>query len=288
MVIPDGSNTDLVAVWQGLMSEVTNAGPTVTFTLDAAGRVPAGTPPFYGRRTPEPRLTLSMAGTTASGAETLDRAAVVRVLADAEAGWDAFDGSKPLPPTPSYALVAPVGTRDGEPKRQSVLAVPAAGTVPLSFTANEAGVFEITAELAGGLGAVLTDHATGRTADLAAEGYTFEADPTHWTDRFSVTLTGRAVAADGGPAAEPFVGAPTPNPSAGAARVAVRLAEAGAVRVEVYDVLGRRVASSEGAALAAGVERMVGVPTAGLAPGLYVVRVAGPSVEATRTLTVVR
>ena len=62
----------------------------------------------------------------------------------------------------------------------------------------------------------------------------------------------------------PFVGLPTPNPSAGA----VRLDAATPTTVSVVDGLGRRVRSVS-AELAAGVPLPMAVPTEGLAPGAY-------------------
>ena len=60
----------------------------------------------------------------------------------------------------------------------------------------------------------------------------------------------------------------------------------GAVRLSVFDALGRVVAASEPLA-GAGRQRLA-VPTAGLASGVYAVRVSGPGVEAVRRLAVVR
>ena len=77
-----------------------------------------------------------------------------------------------------------------------------------------------------------------------------------------------------------------PNPTAGAATVAFELSEPSDVSVEVFDVLGRRVATLATGAQAAGPVR-VDVP-AGLTPGLYVVRVQTSAGAATTRFTVVR
>ena len=78
-----------------------------------------------------------------------------------------------------------------------------------------------------------------------------------------------------------------PNPARAQATVAYTLAEAGEVRVSVYDALGRRVAVvAEGAQAEGTYAAPVG--TAALAPGLYVVRVETPSGAATARFTVVR
>ena len=78
-----------------------------------------------------------------------------------------------------------------------------------------------------------------------------------------------------------------PNPTAGAARLTVTASEAGPLAVEVYDALGRRVATALDGAVPAG-PTTVTVPTAALAPGVYVVHVRGARGTATRLLTVAR
>ena len=78
-----------------------------------------------------------------------------------------------------------------------------------------------------------------------------------------------------------------PNPTAGAsAQMTLESARAQAVTVEVFDALGRRVATAFDGPVSA--ETTVTVPTATLAPGLYVVRVQGETASETRLLTVMR
>ena len=89
------------------------------------------------------------------------------------------------------------------------------------------------------------------------------------------------------PAAAPtFALAVAPNPAAGAARVAVTAAVAGALTVDVLDLLGRRVATLFEGAAAAG--QTVTATASGLAPGVYVVRAQSAAGVATRRLTVLR
>ncbi len=94
-------------------------------------------------------------------------------------------------------------------------------------------------------------------------------------------------AAEGLPAA--FAAAPVafPNPTAGAATVAFELRQASDVTVDVVDVLGRRVVSLGTRPQAAGAVRLA-VPSGGLAPGLYLVRVRTEAGVATTRLTVTR
>ena len=66
------------------------------------------------------------------------------------------------------------------------------------------------------------------------------------------------------------------------------LSEAADVRVALYDVLGRELAVAHDAPADAGALR-VALPTAGLAPGAYVVRVStGADAAETLRLTVIR
>ena len=78
-----------------------------------------------------------------------------------------------------------------------------------------------------------------------------------------------------------------PNPTTGAASVAFDLAQASEVSVDVVDLLGRRVAQLAPSARAAGPVQ-VELPTAGLAAGLYVVRVQTATGVAATRLVVTR
>ena len=100
-------------------------------------------------------------------------------------------------------------------------------------------------------------------------------------NRGSVAAEDRA---DAGPLALDPV---RPNPAAGAASVAFRLAASAHVRVAVVDVLGREVAVVREGPLGAGAH-VESVDVAGLAPGLYVARVSADGVQASRRFTVVR
>lgn len=82
------------------------------------------------------------------------------------------------------------------------------------------------------------------------------------------------------------VSAPHPNPSRGAASVAVTLAAPAELRVEVVDALGRRVAVAAEGARAAGTHRVALGPA--LAPGAYVVRAEAGGEAVSRPFVVVR
>ena len=86
-----------------------------------------------------------------------------------------------------------------------------------------------------------------------------------------------------------FTTTPTafPNPTTGDAFVSFGLKAASDVSLEVFDGLGRRVALSEQQSVAAGTARLA-IPTAGLTPGVYVVRVRTTAGVATARFSVVR
>ena len=67
---------------------------------------------------------------------------------------------------------------------------------------------------------------------------------------------------------------PQPHPARGAARLALTLDAPQALRAEVFDARGRRVATLHDGPLAAGAHALVW-DAAGAAPGLYLVRVTG-------------
>ncbi|HLA64447.1 MAG TPA: T9SS type A sorting domain-containing protein, partial [Rhodothermales bacterium] len=109
--------------------------------------------------------------------------------------------------------------------------------------------------------------------------------------RFVLTVnagvTGTAPPVSAGPA-ETALFAPAPNPTATSAELRYDVAEAGPVRVAVYDLLGREVARLADAETAAGTYR-VRVEAAGMAAGVYVVRMTGPhGFVATQRMTVAR
>ena len=288
---------EYAATWQGLLAEVipTTIGGGIDFTFDIDGVSGAQTPPFYGRTaaSTEVALHLRLNGTTASGAEVRDEAAWVRLRDEATTGWDRYDASKPLPPVASYAVLAPMGTRAGRRQPQAVLSLPRQdAVVSLGLLANEDAEYVLSwgdfAAVPDGWTVMLEDRDTGDETALTPGGsYAFDSPATGWWERFSLRLTQTSVASEGD-LAEPSVGRPYPNPTSGAASVPVVLAEAGAVTVTVFDVLGRTVARAETAGLAGRVSHAVTLPTASLAPGAYVLRVEAPGVSEALRLTVTR
>ena len=95
-----------------------------------------------------------------------------------------------------------------------------------------------------------------------------------------------ATASGDGPVLATALGAVSPNPTASGATVAWTLAEAGPVRLTVVDLLGREVTVLASGPFAAGPQRSA-VP-AGLAPGVYVVRLQAGAVAEAARFTVTR
>lgn len=143
-------------------------------------------------------------------------------------------------------------------------------------------------ELAGAVSSnfVFSDGGSPQTADLFREGagwYDVEAET--WTDaRPTSTASDRAGDLPVAFAARGIY----PNPARGMATLALDLPESGEVTIAVYDMLGRRVASSAAQGLAAGYGVRAEVPTQGLASGVYLVRATDGTASVTRRLAVLR
>ena len=96
-----------------------------------------------------------------------------------------------------------------------------------------------------------------------------------------------ATSAEGGAGGATRLGLAAPNPVRSAARLPFRLAEGGAVRLAVYDALGREVAVLEDGVRPAGLHEATW-DAHGLAAGAYVVRLETAGGVATRVVTVAR
>ena len=112
---------------------------------------------------------------------------------------------------------------------------------------------------------------------------------THGGGMFSAAFAAPPVSSEGDAARTRLtVGTPYPNPSAGRATVAVRAGEAGPLRVELFDVRGRRLSVLHDGPVAAGAALSLPLGGEGLPAGRYVLRAtAGDAVE-TAFATLVR
>jgi len=97
-----------------------------------------------------------------------------------------------------------------------------------------------------------------------------------------------ATAAESGTGATASRLAVAPNPIASSARVTLTVGTAQPVRVGLYDLLGREVRTLHNAPVGAGQPTTLRFDTAGLAPGVYVVRASGPDLTLAERVTVLR
>ncbi len=103
------------------------------------------------------------------------------------------------------------------------------------------------------------------------------------------TARGLTVADEGSPSASASVlSAPRPNPTTGTAELSLTVEQSQAVRVSVYDALGREVAVLLDAPVAAGVAQVLRVDARGLPAGVYVVRASGETFQAIQRVVVTR
>lgn len=293
--VSDADNDD-VSIWQGFFVERSGADPgtDVTFNFGGSG-IQDGVEGdgFVARQAAgAPLLSFQVTDGTRTGA-----AAVVRFEAGADAAWDRFDLSKLAPFTADFAQIGPVGQdRDGALVTKAVesLAADLNGSVdiPVSFLTSETeGTFTVRwaqSTLAPDWTATLTDLVTNESTDLyAATEYTFEHSASAPAERFVLTVAASVVTNEDGAQAFALT-ALAPNPTAGTARMTLTVEASEAVTVQVYDALGRLVATVFDDVVTAGAPRAIGVPTAGLSAGVYVVRVQGASFAEARRLTVTR
>ncbi len=303
------SSADDIAAWQGVFAEVTAALSTevvTTFTFLFTGQR-GGSPPFYGRTAQSAEetgeatevdvLRFRMEGTMSSGAVAFDEGAALAFTDVSDLTWDTYDATK-LASLDSPAWIAPAGPSFQDEmidKAQEALPLELAAphTVPLRLTSYEPGTFSLTwsglDEIPANWSVILEDLVTGARVDLRQQtGLVFSAEAGTSVERFAVTIDpGQATATELGPD-DAMLSALAPNPAIGTASARLRVATAQPVKAELYDVLGRRVAVVFEGAVAAGADLPLRVDLAELAPGPYVLRVAGDTFRASRTVTVVR
>ena len=266
----------------------------LTFIYPQAGRV-QGNEPLVARSVPQRVLAFNLDRLTETGLEPEWHGARLAFVDGAGEGTDIFDGGLPPAVGPAGARIgfAATGT-DGQPlyrgqeSRAYDLAAPAEARLALSTP--EAATYRLSWPSLDGLPAdwalTLTDGDTGALLDLrTADHVDVAATAGDWTSRFTVRVEPRSTAAEAAPAIA-HLGAATPNPTTGDARVALAVDRPQHVRADLVDALGRRVAVVFDGAVEA--PRDLVVSTHGLAPGVYVLRVAGDTFAASRRITVAR
>ena len=309
------SNT--LAIWQGAFFQNDDAA-SVTFPADS--KIGSGAP-FYGRPgggSERGQIGFELAGPGWESGQpaSLDRAAVLYLHEEAADGWDLRDATKLTPLTSTYATLAFVGEREGSEVLKAQEARPFEGgpfEVPLAFeSVGVSGGFALSwprwDNVPEDWAITLTDAETGAVVDLRADTlYAFTAsaaresaadDPLAAPQaeslqrsgeaRFVLTVGRGTVDAEGGAAPLAFaLDAVYPNPVADVAAVRYALPEAADVRLVVFDVLGRAVATLADGPQPAG-RHTAALRTDGLASGVYVVQLRSGGDVASRRFVVIR
>ena len=284
-----GTNNALLATAQGFFVRVAQGRSTADLTFRNSQRVTdyatAQGTSFQRQLADErPALRLRLTG----GGYTDGWVAYAQ--AEATAGFDGeYDAAK-LPNPSGLNLSSGASEHlaiDGQP------AFTAATVLPLQVGVPAAGRYTLAAEalanLPAGLTAYLRDAATGREQALGTGGsYGFDVSASEatalLTGRFTLAFApAQALAAT--PAALGQGVRVYPNPARAFTTLRVpAVAGATSVQVELRDVLGQLVLAQTAALPATGAS--LTVPTSGLAPGVYVLRLSAGAATATKRLTV--
>lgn len=315
----------IILPWQGFFLENSTA-TGMAIPADArilggpAPPVKAGLPLAEQRRTPEASLGLRLRGISdTDGATFEDRAARLVLSPRAKTGRDALDATKLTPFGQRYVALAFVGA-DGETLRAQEARPLAEGGVLADLALDAAGVdgaFTLEWDLSAfpdDVSVQLLDRGTGEAIDLRAdETYAFRAGATRPARRTELARPRSLTASALAPEAARFVlavgrdlpdaplasaktrGLPetlelaeaAPNPFRAETTLRYALPEAGAVRMTVYDLLGRSVAEVVDEEQEAGYHSAT-FASRGLAAGVYVVRLDVGGEMRTRRVTVVR
>ena len=302
---------NILAPWQGMMIQNTVGTGATSISVPPAARTTGGV--FQGFSDDERMVAFELQGTRADNqGPTTDRAAVLYFHPDATPEGDLFDAGKLHPLADRFATIAFMAERDGETVLRAQESRPRDITtfeVPLGVSAvgtTETLVlrwptFENVPE---DWTLILRDLVTGSEVDLRQqESYTFTVAPTLFRNsapegtapalgaaslttldaRFVLSVSSATTGTSGGTPTVYALHAPAPNPVSGpSALVRFDLPEASDASVEVYDMLGRRVATLAEGAREAG-RHAARLETSSLASGVYVVRMrAGDFVQAQR------
>jgi len=171
-------------------------------------------------------------------------------------------------------------------------------TFSFTFLGDDPVGWKGTGEHYIGVALQLTDAAGGSTThfgwvlveipiqggSMIVKSYAYESTPD------TPIVTGATVDIEPGPDGTPGTHAfrVAPNPFRDDARLTLEVAETQAVRVAVYDALGREVALLHDGALAPGRDHTFTLAGADLPGGVYVVRATGEAFSDTRTVTLAR
>ncbi len=147
-------------------------------------------------------------------------------------------------------------------------------------------VTAVVGDQRGIIGAGPFDIAPGATITVAFAALAGDSQ----ADLLANAAAARAVATadEGGPSGTSALSAPAPNPSTGTAALTMAVEQTQAVRVGLYDVLGREVSVLFDGVAASGQAVALRVAAGTLPAGVYVVRAEGTTFRATQRLVVAR
>ncbi|NML65271.1 S8 family serine peptidase [Hymenobacter sp. RP-2-7] len=275
----------IIPVGQGFFARVATPGTSSTFVFRNSQRLTSPDATSFQRSAADARALVQLElGTPAGAADTF--------YAYAEAGAtpafdDAFDAAK-LPNPKGLNLASLAGSQrlaiDGR------AAFTAATTIPLAVSVPKAGTYSLSAaalrNLPAGLTAYLHDGQTGQTVPLAAgTRYTFSVAASQvaapLADRFTLRFSPLAAVAS---LSATEVGV-YPNPAHERFTVQVpAVAAASSVQAELLNSLGQTVGRQSAAQSATGTT--LTLETAGLAAGVYVLRLQAGSSTLTKRVVV--
>ena len=285
-VYQNGIGNPIIPMSSGFFVRTTTPGVPGTVRFGKGNRVMTwGAQPAFGRSTAQrPQLSLSVRNAAATLADEL----TVYAEAGATLGRDAqYDADKLANPSGlNLAVLTPGG------QEQAIAGLPAftAGTVlPLRLNVPAAGSYELTANalnLPAGLTAYLRDLSTGQQTDLSTQPTLTLNLAAGLSTRYALAFApaGALATASGLSAAQVAL---FPNPAAKGAGVALAfpVATGQAATAEVRDALGRVVLPLQQLPVTGG-QAAATLPTAGLTPGVYVLRLTAGATTLSRRLVI--
>jgi|GEM_PF-5476103 len=301
------TGTDIIPPFTGFFAEKNDDGNVII--SDAPAPLSSGYEPSI--------IAFNLIGENENGITVKDNATRIMFHENANDGWDVLDLSKLYSLNYQSVSLSIIGERDGNQVYKvidsraidlsEILNIPLALDV-FSFS----GIFTLSADLiriAEDWDIMLTDIETGESVNLTEQSYTFEYENASTASQpdFTTTKGGTLLQSDDTDgrfvvsiqsvttSTEPTADFPTdfalnqnyPNPFNPTTQVSYDLPEAVDVRLDVYNVMGQRVATLVNAAQSPG-SYNVTFDAANLASGVYLYRLQAGNNVFTKKMTLVK
>ncbi|MCH8569363.1 MAG: choice-of-anchor J domain-containing protein [Balneolales bacterium] len=265
----------------------------------------------------KPMISFSLTGVNNEGVELGDNSVKLLFTDDAEHGWDRFDLSKIRSLNYTAATLSVLGDRNGEVVHKVIDSRPLSlhqefeVDLALDIT-NFSGLFELSAEISDlpdDWGFTLTDNKTGEVVDLRTGVLTFNHESAapntalnpdemlaNFTtsilssdSRFTLQVVPSATGIDTpGDLPERFALKQNyPNPFNPITNIQYELPETGQVRIEIYNVMGQRIATLVNGIEQAGVHT-VSFDASALSSGTYLYRITAGAYTETRKMMLIK